>query len=64
MRLAPAYKLRCEALHESSSPKAIVDLAPIATALSALPSADFGKLISEETEKWGKVVRFSAAKAE
>ncbi len=26
--------------------------------------ADFGKLIAEETEKWGKVVRFSGAKAD
>jgi tripartite-type tricarboxylate transporter receptor subunit TctC len=32
-------------------------------ALSGSP-ADFGKLISEETEKWGKVVRFSGARAE
>jgi len=24
--------------------------------------ADFGKLIAEETEKWGKVVKFSGAK--
>jgi tripartite-type tricarboxylate transporter receptor subunit TctC len=32
---------------------------------SALPGtpADFGRLIAEETEKWGKVVRFSGAKA-
>ena len=27
-------------------------------------SADFGKLIAEETEKWGKVVKFSGAKAD
>jgi tripartite-type tricarboxylate transporter receptor subunit TctC len=26
--------------------------------------ADFGKLIADETEKWGRVVRFSGAKAE
>jgi tripartite-type tricarboxylate transporter receptor subunit TctC len=32
-------------------------------ALSGSP-ADFGKLISEETEKWSKVVKFSGAKAE
>jgi hypothetical protein len=24
--------------------------------------ADFGKMITEETEKWAKVVRFSGAK--
>ena len=31
---------------------------------SLLPGspADFGKLLAEETEKWGKVVRFSGAK--
>jgi hypothetical protein len=26
--------------------------------------ADFGLLIAEETEKWGRVVRFSGAKPE
>jgi hypothetical protein len=26
--------------------------------------ADFGKLIAEETEKWGKVVRFTGIKAD
>jgi hypothetical protein len=30
-------------------------------ALAGSP-ADFGKLIAEETEKWGKVVKFSGAK--
>ena len=33
------------------------------TALAGSP-ADFGKLIAEETEKWGKVVKFSGAKAD
>jgi hypothetical protein len=32
------------------------------TELAGSP-ADFGRLIVEETEKWGKVVRFSGAKA-
>ena len=32
------------------------------TALAGSP-ADFGKLISDETKKWGKVVKFSGAKA-
>jgi hypothetical protein len=31
------------------------------TVLPGSPT-DFGKLISEETEKWAKVVRFSGAK--
>ena len=26
--------------------------------------ADFGKLIAEETEKWGKVVKFAGVKAD
>jgi tripartite-type tricarboxylate transporter receptor subunit TctC len=33
------------------------------TVLAGSP-ADFGKLISEETEKWGKVVKFSGARAD
>ena len=33
------------------------------TVLAGLP-ADFGKLIAEETEKWGKVVKFAGIKAE
>jgi tripartite-type tricarboxylate transporter receptor subunit TctC len=31
------------------------------TVLTGSP-ADFGKLIADETEKWGKVVKFSGAK--
>jgi tripartite-type tricarboxylate transporter receptor subunit TctC len=38
------------------------------TELAATPllgsSADFGKLLADETEKWGKVVKFSGAKPE
>jgi tripartite-type tricarboxylate transporter receptor subunit TctC len=33
------------------------------TALTGSP-ADFGKLIVEETEKWGKVVKFAGVKAD
>jgi tripartite-type tricarboxylate transporter receptor subunit TctC len=33
------------------------------TVLAGSP-AEFGKLIAEETEKWGKVVKFSGAKPE
>ena len=32
-------------------------------ALAGSP-ADFGKLIADETEKWGKVVKFSGVKAD
>jgi tripartite-type tricarboxylate transporter receptor subunit TctC len=34
-----------------------------ATALPGSP-ADFGKLVAEETEKWGKVVKFAGVKAD
>jgi len=34
-----------------------------ATAIPGSP-AEFGKLIAEETERWGKVVKFSGAKPE
>jgi hypothetical protein len=27
-------------------------------------AADFGKLLADETEKWGKVVKFSGARAD
>jgi len=33
------------------------------TVLAGSP-ADYGNLIAEETEKWGKVVKFSGAKAD
>jgi hypothetical protein len=33
------------------------------TVLTGSP-ADFGKLIAEETEKWGKVVKFANIKVE
>ena len=34
-----------------------------ATRIAGTPP-DFGKLVAEETEKWGKVVRFAGAKAD
>ena len=47
-----------------ADPKMKARLADLgATALAGSP-ADFGKLIAEETEKWGKVVKFSGAKPE
>ena len=49
------------ALAEPALKARIADLG--GTALIGSP-ADFAKLIAEETEKWGKVVRFSGAKPE
>jgi tripartite-type tricarboxylate transporter receptor subunit TctC len=49
------------ALAEPTLKARIADLG--GTALIGSP-ADFGRLIAEETEKWGKVVRFSGAKPE
>jgi len=34
----------------------------VLTSHASMMSADFGKLIADETEKWGKVVKFSGAK--
>jgi tripartite-type tricarboxylate transporter receptor subunit TctC len=37
-------------------------LADLGTTVLVLSPADFGKLVADETEKWGKVVKFSGAK--
>jgi hypothetical protein len=31
---------------------------------AARTGADFGKLVAEETEKWGKVIKFAGIKAD
>jgi tripartite-type tricarboxylate transporter receptor subunit TctC len=46
-----------------TDPKMSARLTELGTVLPGSP-ADFGKLIAEETEKWGKVVKFSGAKPE
>ena len=45
-----------------ADPKAKARLADLGASLLAGSSADFGKLVADETEKWGKVVKFSGAK--
>jgi tripartite-type tricarboxylate transporter receptor subunit TctC len=47
-----------------SDPKLNARLAGLGGTVLAGSPADFGKLIAEETEKWGKVVKFSGAKPE
>ena len=49
-----------EFLADAAAQKRLRDLG--ATALPGPPEA-FGKLLAEETEKWGKVVKFAGAKA-
>ncbi len=45
-----------------ADPKAKARLAELGATVLAGSPADFGKLVAEETEKWGKVVKFSGAK--
>jgi tripartite-type tricarboxylate transporter receptor subunit TctC len=47
-----------------ADPKLKARFADLGAAVLAGTPADFGTLIAEETEKWGKVVKFSGAKAE
>jgi tripartite-type tricarboxylate transporter receptor subunit TctC len=45
-----------------ADPKMKARLADLGGTVLAGSPADFGKLIAEETEKWGKVVKFSGAR--
>jgi tripartite-type tricarboxylate transporter receptor subunit TctC len=47
-----------------AEPKVKTRIAEMGATLVAGSPADFGKLVADETEKWGKVVRFSGAKAD
>jgi tripartite-type tricarboxylate transporter receptor subunit TctC len=47
-----------------ANPKLRAQLADLGGTMLPGSAADFGKLIAEETEKWGKVVKFSGAKAD
>jgi tripartite-type tricarboxylate transporter receptor subunit TctC len=45
-------------------PKSKASLANVGGTLRPMTPADFGKLIADETEKWGKVVKFAGLKAD
>ena len=47
-----------------ADPKLRARLAGLGGTVLALPAADFGKLIADETEKWAKVIRAANIKAE
>jgi tripartite-type tricarboxylate transporter receptor subunit TctC len=47
-----------------ADPKAKAQLADLGGTVLVGSPADFGKLIAEETEKWGKVVKFTGIKAD
>ena len=47
-----------------ADPKLKSRLADLGGTVLAGSSADFGKLIADETEKWGKVVKFVGIKAD
>jgi tripartite-type tricarboxylate transporter receptor subunit TctC len=50
-------KLNKEINAALADPKMKARLADLGGAVLALSPADFGKLITEDTEKWGKVIR-------
>ena len=47
-----------------ADPKIKARLADLGATVLAGSPADFGKLIAEETEKWGKVMKFAGIKPE
>jgi tripartite-type tricarboxylate transporter receptor subunit TctC len=47
-----------------SDPKMVVRIAELGGAPLTGSSADFGRLLTQEVEKWGKVVKFAGLKAE
>src|SRR5262249_19328065 len=57
-------KLNTEVNAALADPKLKARLADVGGTVLVGSSADFGKLIAEETEKWAKVVKFSGAKAD
>src|SRR5262245_26092822 len=57
-------KLNNEINAALADPKIKARLATLGGTVLALSPAEFGKLIADETEKWGKVIRAANIKAE
>jgi len=57
-------KLNREANAILATPEAKTQLADLGASLLPGSPADFGKLIADETQKWGKVIRFAGIKPE
>jgi tripartite-type tricarboxylate transporter receptor subunit TctC len=57
-------KLNAEANNALVDPKMLARLADLGQTPLGGSSAEFGKLIAEQTEKWGRVVKFSGARAD
>jgi tripartite-type tricarboxylate transporter receptor subunit TctC len=57
-------KLNNEIHAALADPKIKARLADLGSTALAGSRADFGKLIADETEKWGKVIRTAGIKAE
>src|SRR5262249_2970594 len=57
-------KLNKEINAALADPKIKARLADLGGTVLPGPPADFGKLIADETEKWGKVVKFTGIKAD
>ena len=57
-------KLNAELNTALADPKMRARLADLGGAVLAGSPADFGKLIADDTEKWGKVIRAANIKAE
>jgi tripartite-type tricarboxylate transporter receptor subunit TctC len=57
-------KLNKEINTALADPRIKARFADLGLTVLAVSPADFGKLVAEETEKWGKVVKFSGAKAD
>jgi tripartite-type tricarboxylate transporter receptor subunit TctC len=57
-------KLNAEIHAAFADPRIKARLTELGGMVLAGSAADFGKLIADETEKWGKVVKFAGAKAD